>query len=621
MKTLVYASEQVEHAESTVRRRGTYGARTRSLFVGGMAACLVWCAPWTAQASHIVAKDSATNSAYSSSWANGSNGGSGFAAWAITTDAGGGGFAGAYAGDPGLKGLAAMPTNSWGMYAHSGTGTPYVNADRSFSQAMRVGEEFSFKWAFNWDSGSGGNKGFNIYVGDTQVINVNNGANSDITVNGANTGFGYGVNAMTWRITYTNATTLHISANDRDGSGTYSTTVTVSGAPTRFRFYISKQGDSSGNREPFFNDLLIQGPPGVPGTPTAASVSTTSFTASWTAADRAASYRLDVATDSGFTSFVSGYNNKTVNGLTDSITGLTAGNTYYVRVRAVNDLDTSVNSGTLTQLTIPPAPAASDALDVVSNSFSAVWSAANGAASYRLDVATSDTFGAGTFVSGYENRDVGNVTTFSVTNLSSETTYYYRVRAVNSAGTSANSSTITVLTEPTAVVLFYFRTVDEGGKVMVQWATASEKNTAGFYVERWNGDGWVRLNADSIIYAAGVNGGGASYAWEDAGAAPGETYTYRLIEVENDNRELDYGPFEVAATALEMISPVRPVEGGMEIRWLSRDGESYNILRADHLGENAFNVIAGDIPATPPENVWTDESPAPVGFYQIMIAE
>jgi len=77
-------------------------------------------------------------------------------------------------------------------------------------------------------------------------------------------------------------------------------------------------------------------------------------------------------------------------------------------------------------------------------SFSANWSASSGATGYRLDVSTSSVFT--TFLSGYNNLDVGNVTTYGVTGLSASSTYYYRVRAYNTVGTSASSGTITATT-------------------------------------------------------------------------------------------------------------------------------------------------------------------------------
>ncbi|MCK9617516.1 MAG: hypothetical protein M0R21_06730 [Lentimicrobiaceae bacterium] len=76
---------------------------------------------------------------------------------------------------------------------------------------------------------------------------------------------------------------------------------------------------------------------GLPGTPTSSLISTTGFTASWTASSTTdVSYILDVATDAAFTSFVTGYNGLDVGigTLTYPVTGLTAATTYYVRVRA-----------------------------------------------------------------------------------------------------------------------------------------------------------------------------------------------------------------------------------------------------------------------------------------------
>jgi Galactose oxidase-like, Early set domain/Glyoxal oxidase N-terminus/Fibronectin type III domain len=94
----------------------------------------------------------------------------------------------------------------------------------------------------------------------------------------------------------------------------------------------------------------------------------------------------------------------------------------------------------------PSPPVATAATNVTSSSFTANWSSVSGATGYRLDVATSGSFTGNSFVTGYRNLDVGNVTSRGVTGLNANMTYYYRVRAYNAGGTSGNSNVISVTT-------------------------------------------------------------------------------------------------------------------------------------------------------------------------------
>lgn len=94
--------------------------------------------------------------------------------------------------------------------------------------------------------------------------------------------------------------------------------------------------------------------------------------------------------------------------------------------------------------TAPAAPGSKAASGITASGFTANWNPSIGATSYRLDVSTVSNFGS--FVSGYNNKTLANVTTSPVTGLASGTHYYFRVRAVNDAGTGPSSQTQSLLT-------------------------------------------------------------------------------------------------------------------------------------------------------------------------------
>ena len=82
---------------------------------------------------------------------------------------------------------------------------------------------------------------------------------------------------------------------------------------------------------------------------------------------------------------------------------------------------------------------------MTAKSFVANWSVVVGVKGYRLDISTDDSFK--TYLAGYQDLDVGNVTGWSVTGLSPLTDYYYRVRAYDATSTSPDSNVIKVKTK------------------------------------------------------------------------------------------------------------------------------------------------------------------------------
>jgi hypothetical protein len=88
----------------------------------------------------------------------------------------------------------------------------------------------------------------------------------------------------------------------------------------------------------------------------ATNLASTSFSANWNAVTGAtAGYYLDVATDAGFTAFVNGYNNLSVGTVTTySVSGLTAGVTYYYRIRGTDGTYTTYHSNSISSTTLIP---------------------------------------------------------------------------------------------------------------------------------------------------------------------------------------------------------------------------------------------------------------------------
>ena len=112
-----------------------------------------------------------------------------------------------------------------------------------------------------------------------------------------------------------------------------------------------------------------------------------------------------------------------------------------------------------TALQFPNASEVAPEIETVSSapptrsSFMATWDNVTGATGYLLDVSTSGSFSS--YVEGYHDLDVGNVTGRVVTGLNPGTTYYYRVRPYNATGPGSYSEATASTTVATTGLIIH----------------------------------------------------------------------------------------------------------------------------------------------------------------------
>jgi len=305
-------------------------------------------------------------------------------------------------------------------------------------------------------------------------------------------------------------------------------TYPVTGLSPSTRYYYHVRAGNAAGTSPASNIIgvttLIPIPP-VPVALAATNISQTSFTAHWDTAATAAAYFLDVATDTNFTAMVTPFNNLNVgNVVAWNVSGLAGGTKYFYRVRASNAGGTTASSNIIALTTVvatPLPPVAAPAGSITQTSFTATWGASTGATAYFLDVASDSTFTA--LLAGFNNLNVGNVLTRSVTGLTAGTKYFYRVRAGNVGGTSGNSNVIavtTVVPAPAPPV-----------------AVAATNVTQTSFAAAWNSSAGatayqvdVATDTNFTAFLPGYSnlGVGGALSLAVAGASPGTKYFYRV---------------------------------------------------------------------------------------------
>jgi fibronectin type 3 domain-containing protein len=212
-------------------------------------------------------------------------------------------------------------------------------------------------------------------------------------------------------------------------------------------------------------------------------------------------------------------------------TGLANGTTYYYKVAAVNAAGTSPQSGEASATPQPAATAPS-----APQSLTAVGS--NGAVQLSWTAPASNGGAAVTGYNVYRGTSAGgegstpvatNVTTtgFTDTGLANGTTYYYTVKAVNSAGTSPPSTEASATPHATVPSAPLGVTASAGNAaVTVSWSAPASNGgspVTGYNVYRGTSPG----GEGGTPVASNVT----ATSFTDTGLANGTTYYYRVAAV------------------------------------------------------------------------------------------
>jgi fibronectin type 3 domain-containing protein len=364
-------------------------------------------------------------------------------------------------------------------------------------------------------------------------------------------------------------------------SGTYSkvgdattTSYTDTGLTANTTYYYKVSASNNAGESSQSSSVSAKTSESIPAVPSdfwVSAVSSTSVTVRWSSVTGATGYKVYRSTSSSGT--YSKVGDATTTSYTD--TGLTANTTYYYKVSASNSAGESSQSSSVSAKaeSIPETPTDLTAEATSSSSIWVSWSSVTGATHYTVYRSSSS---SGT----YSNVDNITSTSCSNTGLTANTTYYYKVSAHNSAGESAQSSSVSAKTSasvskpdaPTGVTA----SAESSSSIKVSWSSST--GATGYKV--------YRSSSSSGTYSS--VGDVTTTSYTDTGLTANTTYYYK-VSAHNSAGESAQSSSVSAKTSISISIPATPTgvsasaesSTSIKVSWSSVTGATgYKVYRS-----------------------------------------
>ncbi|WP_293684651.1 fibronectin type III domain-containing protein, partial [Spirosoma sp. 48-14] len=284
-----------------------------------------------------------------------------------------------------------------------------------------------------------------------------------------------------------------------------------------YRVRAVNDAGASGYTDPSACAITPAPPAGVPQNLKAVATSTTQISLSWDAVAGASGYQLERSPNGTDGWQQIGPSPATATTFVDN--GRTPNTRYYYRVRALNSAGTPGDySGVVNAITpdVPPAdPARLTVTSFTYNQVSLQWADLSGnETGFQIDRSPDGT-------SWNKIGDAGqNATTYTDQSVAPQTHYYYRVRAVNGAGSSGPSNVVDVTTPtgPPIAAQDLKATATSTTQISLSWSAIP--NAASIIIER-SLDGTSNWNSVTTV-------SGSITSYTDNGLTPNTRYYYRI---------------------------------------------------------------------------------------------